>query len=596
MKALFFDQNESSWTLFENPASIVEARCAKDMAGLLPEIERRVREEGLFAAGFLAYESAPAFDPSLRARTPQPELSLACFGLFRESTRLAELPVRGDSLPCRVSPFAPSISREYYERSFDRVREYLGAGDSYQVNLSYQLEARYSGDPFSWFAERVREKPLGYPAYLELEGYAICSLSPELFFERQAGDAPHTLILKPMKGTVRNEEGRERELSEFLRNDPKNRAENLMIVDMARNDAGRIALPGSVSVPSLFQTEAYPTVIQMTSTVEAKTNAGLSAIFGALFPCASITGAPKRRSMDIIAELETEPRGIYTGTLGFIRPGGTARFSVAIRTALFDAKSRIARYGVGGGIVWESKRDGEFEETLVKAAALREEPGFYVFESMLLEGGAFYLLGRHLERLSRSIRFFGLDRLGPNRYGYDVDDFMSELSARLGRVARDRQNGRYKVRVTVRPEDGPGTDCEIAVEGVPPLPSDYTVALARNAVRSDDPFTGHKTSRRYFIEKALAARPDSADLILMNERGELTETTRGNIAVLLDGELFTPPLPCGVLSGTMRAEMIDRGRLRERVLFEDDYRSAEKIFMINSVRGSVECRRIDVST
>ena len=176
-----------------------------------------------------------------------------------------------------------------------------------------------------------------------------------------------------------------------------------------------------------------------------------------------------------------------------------------------------------------------------------------------------------------------------------VDVFMGELSARLKGVADDLQKGRYKVRVTVRPEDGPGTDCEIAVEGVPPLPADYTVALARNATRSDDPFTGHKTSRRYFIEEALAARPGSADLILMNERGELTETTRGNIAVLLDGGLYTPPLSCGALSGTMRAEMIDRGRLRERVLYEEDYRSAEKLFMINSVRGSVECRRIDVS-
>lgn len=633
MKALIFDPADKSWLCFEYPVKVFAAFSIDEVESLLEEVERCQVDDGLIAAGFISYEAAPAFDSALKVYRPQlkdrhtgpepgarsrepgnspqypaagPSFPLACFGLFREARRMKALELPQENNPCRVSPFSPLMSRDEYKRAFDSVRDHLQAGDCYQVNLTYQLEARYSGDPFQWFYERVQGIDRGYPAYIEYENFIVCSLSPELFFEcGTAGTAKDrtTLRMKPMKGTVRNEPGREKELADFLRNDPKNRAENLMIVDMTRNDAGRIALPGSVQVPFLFETEVYPTVIQMTSTVTAETESGLPEILRALFPCASITGAPKRRSMDIIAELEKTPRDMYTGAIGYSAPDGTGRFSVAIRTAHFNLETNTVRYGIGGGIVWDSEAESEYEETLIKAAALKEESGFYVFESLLLDEGKLVLLDRHMKRLASSLRFFGLDRLGQGRAGYEAEQFAEELARRLETAAAGHPTGKWKVRLAVRPEDGPETACELSIDPVPPLPEDYTISLARSRVNSADPFTGHKTSRRYFIEEALrsvavseagsAETSAPADVILVNERGELTETSRGNIALLLSDTLFTPPLSCGALPGTMRAEMLERGELAERVLYEGDYRAAEKIFMLNSVRGMIECRRID---
>lgn len=594
MKALLFDKYAANWLVFENPIRILKATTPEKTAAVIEEIDRARREEGLFSAGYVSYEGAPGFDPHFRVK-PQAETNvpLASFGLFREPKRIPALLSDPADEPCRVSPFAPIMSRAEYGEAFARVRRYLSQGNSYQVNLTYRLEARYSGDPITWFAQRVQKSPTGYPSYMEFEGFALCSLSPELFFELKGENGVSAVTMRPMKGTVRNEPGREKELSDFLKADPKNRAENLMIVDMTRNDLGRIALAGSVEVPSLFETEPYPTVIQMTSTVTARTKAGIPEIFKAVFPCASITGAPKRRSMDIIAELETDDRGVYTGAMGFVNADGSARFSVAIRTAVFDTAAKRVRYGIGGGIVWASGEEEEYDETLAKAAVLGQASGFYIFESLLLDEGECFLLERHMRRLESSIRYFGLDRLGPGRRGYDASAYVGELEKRLRSIEGERKRGRFKVRLAVRPEDGPGSNCELTVDPVPPLPADYTIALSKTRVDSSDPFTGHKTSFRHFIDQALKSVPGAADAALMNERGELTETSRGNIVLLKEGVLLTPPLCCGALNGTMRSAMIEKGELIERVLLESDFRDAEKVFMINSVRGIVECRRLE---
>lgn len=577
------------------------------MGPFLEEMEARARGEGLWIAGYAAYDAAPGFDRAFKVRGGRDDsYPAACFGVYREPlyTEAFPLAVKGD--PCILSPFIPEISRGDYLERVARVQDQLGRGNAYQVNLTYRMRARFAGDPGSWFAPRAEARDAGgrrcgdYLAYVETGPYVFASLSPELFFETFPGDPDSTVRFKPMKGTAKNVAGQEEAIAEGLRADPKNRAENLMIVDMIRNDAGRIALSGSVKVPSLFETEIHPTVIQMTSTVEAQTDAPWCGVFSAAFPCASITGAPKVRSMEVIRDEEISPRGIYTGALGFVRPDGAARFNVSIRTAVFDRERGTAEYGVGGGVLWESDPDSEYLETLVKAAVLGDEGDFYVFESLLLEDGAVFLLDRHLRRLEKSLTFFGFHRSGAAGYGYEPNSFVEALREKLLFIAGERPAGRFKLRFEVRQDNGPASLPPIECAPVPVLPSDYTIALSKDRLDCRDPFTGHKTSYRHFIDRAVSATAPHglgaegmpADLVLVNRRGELTETTRGNVVLSMGDKLLTPPLSAGALPGTLREEMISRGELEEAVLTVGDYRDAEGVFMINSVRGMVNCRRI----
>ena len=328
-----------------------------------------------------------------------------------------------------------------------------------------------------------------------------------------------------------------------------------MIVDLLRNDLGKVAVPGSVRVSSLFDLERFETVWQMTSTVEATLKDGTSLIdlMTALFPCGSVTGAPKIRTMQIIRELERFPRGAYTGAIGFLKPGGDCVFNVAIRTVVIDSETGVATFGVGGGVTIDSTAEREYEECLVKSRFLQVAPvEFQLFESLLLEDGEYFLLERHLERLRDSAEYFG--------FKFCEDEIISALE----RIA---ENG--KVRLTLW-KDG---RIETEVSAIEPLER-RRVALATEAVDSSDRILFHKTTKR----------PYGGDVIFWNERGEITESTIANVVVRIDGELYTPPVESGLLAGTFRNQLLAEGKIRERVITIEELKNAQEFFLINSVR------------
>ncbi len=306
-----------------------------------------------------------------------------------------------------LSAWKSQVSRSEYSDAVSRIRDLIARGDTYQVNYTFPLLSHFNGDPSAWYDTLCTAQGAEYCAYLDLGRYKVLCISPELFFER-SGDSIKT---KPMKGTInrgrwaQEDEERARQLAESA----KDRAENVMIVDLLRNDLGKISVPGSVTVSKLFEVERYETLWQMTSTVEStlRSDVGLADVMAALFPCGSITGAPKIRTMEIIRELEPFPRGIYTGTIGFIRPGGDCVFNVAIRTVVLDSDTGAATFGVGGGITIDSTAEREYDECLLKSSFLTAPiPRFRLLESILLEGGEFFLLSRHLDRLRASAKYF----------------------------------------------------------------------------------------------------------------------------------------------------------------------------------------------
>ncbi|HEY0038109.1 MAG TPA: aminodeoxychorismate synthase component I, partial [Longimicrobium sp.] len=383
---------------------VLRADTVDEVRPVLVEVQRAV-DDGLHAAGFVAYEAAPAFDPALVTRAPDPRLPLACFALYgrREEVK----PAFGNAADVELGPWRMDISEGEYRDRIERIRALIAAGDTYQVNFTARLRSEFAGDDLAFYERLCLAQRSAFCAFLRLDGLSILSASPELFFHATGSD----LELRPMKGT--RPRGRwpdeDRALAAELAASPKDRAENLMIVDLLRNDAGRVAEFGSVRVERMFQPERYETVHQLTSTVRSRLRpgAGLPEIFGALFPCGSVTGAPKVRTMEIIADLEDAPRGVYCGAIGFASPGESA-FSVAIRTLVLDHATGQVELGVGSGVTFDSDASAEYRECLAKAAFARRAPaGFHLLETLLWEpDGGWYLLDGHLDRLAGSAEYF----------------------------------------------------------------------------------------------------------------------------------------------------------------------------------------------
>jgi para-aminobenzoate synthetase/4-amino-4-deoxychorismate lyase len=418
------DGSTGEWLLFESPRRLLVARQVGEVLPLLREIEEAVEENGYYAAGFVSYEAAPAFDSCLSVRADA-AFPLLWFGLFQRPRTLESLP----DAPCMDLPdltWQGSITPDEYRGGFEAIREYIRNGDTYQVNFTHRLRATLRADPWSVFRRIMADHEMPYAAYVDTGEWAICSASPELFF-RLEGDLIES---RPMKGTAARGLWPADDLRKAadLRASAKDQAENVMIVDMVRNDLGRVAMTGSVHVPQLFTVEKYPTVWQMTSTVRARTGEPLDRIFQALFPPASITGVPKRRAMEIISEIETTPRRVYTGAIGFAAPGRRAQFNVTIRTLLINRSSGRAEYGVGGGIVWDSECAKEQQECAVKARLLHaRRPEFDLLETLRWSPGDGYsLLRYHLERLAQSAEYFG--------FGMDVSRITEELNHAASRL------------------------------------------------------------------------------------------------------------------------------------------------------------------
>ncbi len=526
---------------------------------------------GRWVAGFVCYEAAPAFDPALRVRSPL-RGPLAWFGVFGEvvGTSLRE---QGEA---RLSGLAPDASRARYARSVEAVRAALGRGEAYQVNLSLRIRGRFEGDPAALYRYLHSAQGGCRSAFFRLGQRAIVSASPELFFERR-GDL---LTVRPMKGTARRgrfAEEDERIAAELAASE-KERAENVMITDLMRNDVGRIACVGSVKVTELCAVERYRTLHQMTSTVEARLRPGtaLEDVFAALFPCGSVTGAPKPSAMAIIAAEERTPRGPYCGAAGVVAPGGDAAFNVAIRTLDLDLETGEATYGTGGGITWLSSPDAEWEEAIAKVKVLEEpQPAFELLETMRLEGGACALLTRHLARLEASAGHLGFCFDPPAiRAAFEREAAALAGGAHRLRLALDR-SGRVRFDASALPAVTPG-----------PLP----VALAQAPVSRHDPLLFHKTTRRAVYEARRSERPDAFDVVLQNEEGLLTELTIGNLVAEIGGERLTPPREAGLLAGVFRAELLARGEIREAPLRVEHLRGARRLWLVNALRGWVPVR------
>jgi para-aminobenzoate synthetase/4-amino-4-deoxychorismate lyase len=561
------------------PVGVIEARRPSEVAGAI-DAAGSAAARGLWAAGFVAYEAAPGLDPELSVHVRAPddpfaELPLAWFALFERKEDLPTLePGRLDPSGSAGSPWRPSVDRATYDAAVERIRELIAAGHTYQVNHTIRLRAMIQGDERGFYRDLCLAQRGGYAAFLDLGRYRVLSASPELFF-RIDGER---ITTRPMKGTAPR--GRwlaeDEEIAARLVASSKDRAENAMIVDLLRNDLGRICRTGSVEVERMLEAERFETVWQLTSTIEGDLRPDITLLdtFRALFPSGSVTGAPKVRTTRIIADLEDSARGPYCGAIGYLAPAGSgeprASFNVAIRTVVLDVQTRTAEYGVGGGITHDSSASDEYEEIVAKARVLTDvRPAFELFESLAhVPAEGFRHLDEHLERLADSAGYFGFR-------------FEPEAAAAALKRAVAEVTGPSVVRLTLARDGGLSTD----VRDLTPVDDAVRVTLDDEPVDPSDVWLFHKTTRRGPYERRRERRPEVDDVLLVNDRGEVTESTIANLAVRLDGVWVTPPVDAGLLPGTYRNVLLREGRMTERPVTVDDLRGARELALVSSVRG-----------
>jgi para-aminobenzoate synthetase/4-amino-4-deoxychorismate lyase len=581
--------------LLRNPVSCLSTRSAGEVLRLLQEANER-QKEGFTVAGFVSYEAGFALDPAFPpVDATKGDFPLAWFGIYSGYLRFDHLLQRWDSFgsadwpegkpdgPALMSeePIEPrfSLTEAEYGEKVEEIRRSIASGRYYQANLTGKLSFPFTGDPFSLYARLRATQPVKYGAFLRTDAGCILSQSPELFFRVRG----RNIEVRPMKGTAARgrTEAEDRRAAAALKADRKNQAENVMIVDLMRNDLGKVCEVGSVRVPRLFEVQRLRTVLQMVSTVSGTLCAGATvhSLFQALFPCGSITGAPKISAMQALRGLEPSPRGVYTGAIGILLPDGDMTFSVAIRTV--TVRDGVAGAGIGGGIVWDSEPREEYREALLKGRYLSEPPlDFQLIETFLWTPGAgFRFLADHLRRLASSARYFG--------FRFREESLRAALRSALPKEAPATPQ---KVRLLLARN---GEAC-VAISPLDPIVTGTgaaRVTLSSITVSSQDPFVRHKTTHREWRDEALrTARAGGFDEVLfLNERGELTEGAITNLFVESDGRLLTPPASCGLLEGILRRHVLaDRSRrASERVLYPGDLENAARILLTNSVRGVI---------
>lgn len=566
--------------MFETPSTVIVATTLADVMPAFGAAERALAE-GRYVAGWVAYDAAPAFETAHRVRqTPAhvPGLPLVAFGVYaapHAAPPLEEPPA------ARLAPvdWRPDVEADAYRAGVAAVREAIARGDTYQINYTFRLLADMAPSLVPHlYAHLQRAERAPYAAHIEHGDWSVLSLSPELFFRLE----DQAITMRPMKGTAARApwpEADERQRT-LLAASTKNQAENVMIVDLCRNDLARVCEVGSVHVPSLFAIERYSTVWQMISTVTGRLapTRRLTDIFRALFPSGSVTGAPKASSMGFIADLESAARGLYCGAIGYASPHGTATFNVAIRTLVHHRPTRTAVYGIGGGITWDSQAEDEHCEAMQKAACLAIREPFSLIETFRWQHGVSVRLERHLARLARSARHFGF-RWDEAEIRAAIDDALvcaPQAPARRVRVTLDR-DGMVGVTLT----------------RVPRTLVPQSFAFASAPVDESDIRLFHKTTRREVYEQHRRERPDVFDVLLWNTRGQLTEFTRGNLVVELDGRRVTPPVSCGLLAGVFREQLLAEGRIEEAVIECDDLERVTRLWFINSLREWIEVVNAD---
>ncbi len=562
---------------FGAPLRVLRADAPAQVKPLLEQVQAEA-QAGRWCVGHVAYEAAPAFDAALRVHPA--EGPLAWFAVFDQTL---------DWPPeCELPPGAADAAQEpaktrwgagpergAFKRDIETIQSAIAAGDCYQINHTAQLEGELlQGSALALYAALRRAQPGGYSAWLDTGERQLLSVSPELFFDWDGS----RLLVRPMKGTAARGDDPQQDQAhaDALLASAKERAENVMIVDLIRNDLSRVARPHSVKVPRLFHLEALPTVWQMTSDVTADSRPGttLADVFTALFPCGSITGAPKVQAMRLIHGLEAGPRGAYCGAIGVVRPGGSATFNVAIRTV--TAQGNKLSCGIGSGITSGATAEGEWQEWRHKLAFLdRASEPFELLETLALADGLLRHPAEHLARLQRAAGHFG----------YALDQ--AELRAQLQALVASHMQGLWRVRLLL---DAQGR-VQVQAFAMEASPAAVTLALASQPFEAaHSEFVRYKTTRRAHYDAVAPTQPGVFDAILWNEQGELTECTRGNLALQIDGQWLTPALCCGLLDGIGREIALREERLQEAVLRVEDLQRATGLAFLNSLRGWIPAR------
>jgi para-aminobenzoate synthetase/4-amino-4-deoxychorismate lyase len=574
-KIILRNKKNDSWRIFSSPKEVLYSKNLHEVKTILDKLESKINENNDIAVGFLTYESAPAFDPAYRVNK-ESKLPLICFGLF-EGFKETQILDNSEIITNKIYNWKIETSPSEYKKNFDYIKNQIELGYTYQINYTLRSHSESIQNPYEFFLEKAKNSP--FAAYIETDENIIISASPELFFSLEN----KRLFCKPMKGTSRRGKTFEEDLilMDTLRASKKNKAENIMITDMLRNDMGRISEPGSVKVSSKYDIEKYSTVWQMTSSVESETTASITEIFQALYPCASVTGAPKIASMDIISRIEELPRGIYTGAIGYIAPNREAEFSVPIRTVVSDKNKNCAVYGTGGGIVWDSVWESEWDECLTKSKVLsvKDSSDFELFETMKWDtDSGVFLEEYHFNRLKDSASYFDF-KFCDVRGKEIIDETMRNISNNLC-VIRLFVNAKGGIRIET-------SEVPVFIKN-----QKYTVSLAKNPIQSENIFLYHKTTQREVYENAEGENLHSDDVILWNEEGNLTESTIANIILNIEGNWVTPSTNCGLLRGVYRESMLENGLIEERKIHKSEIADLSEITLINSVRGEFKAKLI----
>jgi para-aminobenzoate synthetase/4-amino-4-deoxychorismate lyase len=550
---------------FDDPLQTLVALTPEQVKPVL-EAAQAQAQSGRWCVGFVRYEAASAFDSALCSHAG--DSPLAWFGVFDKAL---PWPRPASGTENTQVEWHSTLQRSEFDANIARIHQAIGAGDLYQLNYTAPWHGNFCGAAPALFERLLRAQPNGYAAYIDTGAEQVLSVSPELFFDWQAGN----ILTRPMKGTAARTGNAQEDdaLALALRHSAKERAENVMIVDLLRNDLSRIAEPFSVQVPQLFAVQRLPTVQQMVSDVTARTRAGttLADVFGALFPCGSITGAPKVQAMRMIRALEPKPRGVYCGAIGVLRPGGHATFNVAIRSVTL--KGTQATCGIGSGITFEASAAAEWQEWQHKRGFLeRARAPFQLLETLRLEQGVLHNLVAHLARLAGAASHFG--------YAFDETRVRTALQQQAAQAAYSDDS--WRVRLLLDETGQP----EVEIFKLNSTPTPVQLALAATHFEANQSeFTRFKTTRRAHYEAFAPNHSSIFDTLLYNPKGELTECTRGNIALLLDGKWQTPALSCGLLAGVGRAQLMAQGRLQEAVITLTDLPRVQAFAFINSLRG-----------
>jgi para-aminobenzoate synthetase/4-amino-4-deoxychorismate lyase len=604
--------------LFLDPVERLACNDGDDPAEFFRRAQEHI-DNGFYLAGYIGYEFGYMLEPSLvESFAPRsvpdktrPSLPLVDLGVFskpqvydhlnrsfegNDSWPQENAPEQGETFT--IGNMLPNLEREKYLEAIHRIKSYIETGDTYQVNYTLKLLFDFSGSIPEFYSSLRRNQSVSYGGLIKNGATTILTFSPELFFRKKGSQ----IDVRPMKGTMLRgrTNAEDREFVDFLHNDIKNRSENVMIVDLLRNDLGRLSRMGGVNVQSLFDVETYETLHQMTSSIRGKLNSPISLekMFKSLFPCGSVTGAPKIRTMEIIRELETEDRGVYTGAIGFISPEGDAVFNVPIRTVVLQGNK--GEMGIGSGIVWDSDPAGEWEESLLKGRFLaRPVPEFKLIETMLWhpESG-YWLLDLHLERLAESAGYFF--------YPFELDKIKAGLDELAEGFRSSAPVQSQRVRLTLSKQGGIELTCSELSGGLFPVinPAEIlevkesrdlpSAVFSSKKTDSRSPYLFHKTTLRelYDEERDHAVARGFYEVLFVNEKGEVTEGSYTNIFLQKDGKLITPPVSCGLLPGVFRNHLLHEypDFVEEAPFTRKEIAQADALYVGNSVRGLVKVK------